>query len=168
MNTPRFDYSEAFSRNIGWVTEAEQAVLKSKRVAIAGLGGVGGVHLTTLSRLGIGAFHIADADHFELANFNRQAGATVSTLGQSKLDVMTRMARDINPEIDIKDFSEGIHEGNIEAFLDGVDIYVDALDFLCSISAARFLPNVTGAAFPPSPQAPSAQVRPILFFARRV
>jgi len=39
-----------FSRNIGWVTRAEQAALRSKRVAIAGLGGVGGLHLVTMAR----------------------------------------------------------------------------------------------------------------------
>ena len=54
-----FHYESAFARNIGWVTNAEQAILRGKRVAIAGGGGVGGVHLLTLARLGIGAFHIA-------------------------------------------------------------------------------------------------------------
>ena len=53
-----FHYQTAFSRNIGWVTETEQALLRGKRVAIAGMGGVGGAHLLTLARLGIGAFHI--------------------------------------------------------------------------------------------------------------
>ena len=71
-----FNYDEAFSRNIGWVTEAEQQSLRGKRVAIAGLGGVGGVHLLTLARLGIGRFAIADLDRFDLVNFNRQVGAT--------------------------------------------------------------------------------------------
>ena len=51
-----FDYATAFSRNIGWLTEAEQTVLRDKRVAVAGLGGVGGSHVLTLARLGIGAF----------------------------------------------------------------------------------------------------------------
>jgi ThiF family len=49
---------------------------RHSRVAIAGLGGVGGIHLATLARLGIGSFHIADPDRFEPANFNRQHGAT--------------------------------------------------------------------------------------------
>ena len=77
-----FDYHEAFARNIGWVTEAEQAALRGKRIAIAGMGGVGGVHLLTLTRLGIGAFNIADMDTFDVVNFNRQAGASMSTVGQ--------------------------------------------------------------------------------------
>ncbi len=125
----QFDYDEAFSRNIGWVTEAEQHVLRSKRVAIAGMGGVGGIHLLTLARLGIGAFNIADPDTFELANFNRQAGATMSTLGRPKVEVLAEMARDINPEVNITTFPLGIDENNLPEFFTGVDLYVDGLDF---------------------------------------
>ncbi|MET3131244.1 molybdopterin/thiamine biosynthesis adenylyltransferase [Oxalobacteraceae bacterium GrIS 1.11] len=127
--TDGFSYRDAFARNIGWVTPAEQEVLRQKRIAIAGLGGVGGVHLLTLARLGIGAFHISDLDHFEIANFNRQVGATMSTLGQPKVEVLARMAHDINPELDIKCFAEGVNKDNLRAFLDGVDLYVDGLDF---------------------------------------
>lgn len=88
--TVSFDYAAAFSRNIGWVTEAEQQALRGKRVAIAGMGGVGGVHLLTLARLGIGAFNIADFDDFDIVNFNRQAGALVSTLGRPKVTCWPR------------------------------------------------------------------------------
>lgn len=131
MSSPaqQFDYSAAFSRNLGWVTTAEQAALRGKRVAIAGLGGVGGVHALTLARLGVGRFHLADFDTFDLANFNRQAGATVSTLGQSKLEVIAAMARDINPELEIRAFADGVTRANLDAFLEGVDVYVDGLDF---------------------------------------
>lgn len=88
MSEGLFRYDEAFARNIGWVTEAEQAALRGKRIAIAGVGGVGGVHLLSLARLGIGAFHVAEMDTFDLVNFNRQAGAMMSTLGRPKVDVM--------------------------------------------------------------------------------
>ncbi len=124
-----FDFSEAFSRNLGWITQAEQTTLQSKRIAIAGMGGVGGSHLLTLSRLGIGHFTIADFDHFELANFNRQAGASVSHLGKPKTDTMSALASDINPELDIKHFNDGINEENLDAFLKDVDLYIDGLDF---------------------------------------
>ncbi|HRH72465.1 MAG TPA: ThiF family adenylyltransferase [Zoogloea sp.] len=129
MSEGLFRYDEAFARNIGWVTEAEQASLRGKRVAIAGVGGVGGVHLLSLARLGIGAFHVAEMDTFDLVNFNRQAGAMMSTLGRPKVEVMIEMARDINPELDIQVFGEGVNAGNLDAFLDGVDLYVDGLDF---------------------------------------
>ncbi len=125
----RFSYNEAFSRNIGWLTVAEQQVLRRKRVAIAGLGGVGGAHLITLARLGVGAFHIADFDAFDLANFNRQSGALLSTLGRPKADVLAEMAKDINPELDLQVFGEGVSEVNLDRFLKGADLYVDGLDF---------------------------------------
>ena len=125
----KFNYNEAFSRNIGWITESEQLLLKNKRVAIAGMGGVGGSHLLTHCRLGIGKFNIADFDTFELANFNRQAGATLPHLSQPKAETLHNMARTINPELDIKVFSQGICEDNIDEFLNDVDIYIDGLDF---------------------------------------
>lgn len=124
-----FAYDQAFSRNIGWVTEAEQAYLRAKRIAIAGLGGVGGVHLLTLARLGIANFTISDFDAFDIVNFNRQAGATMATLGQPKSAVLAAMARDINPEIDLRILPDGVQAATVDAFLDGVDIYVDGLDF---------------------------------------
>jgi len=124
-----FNYQDAFSRNIGWVTEDEQLQLQNKRVAIAGAGGVGGIHLVTLARLGIANFNISDFDDFEVHNFNRQSGAFMSTLGQQKVDVMENIAKDINPEADIKSFPEGIFSHNVDEFLEDVDIYVDALDF---------------------------------------
>ncbi|MFL6673679.1 MAG: ThiF family adenylyltransferase [Massilia sp.] len=127
--TNSFRYEQAFSRNIGWVTPDEQAILRNKRVAIAGGGGVGGVHLLTLARLGVTKFHIADFDRFDIVNFNRQVGAMMSTLGEPKAEVLARMAKDINPEIDIKIFPEGINNDNLGEFLSGVDLYVDALDF---------------------------------------
>ncbi|WP_426340788.1 ThiF family adenylyltransferase [Pseudoduganella sp. S-14] len=146
-----FNYGKAFSRNIGWVTEAEQASLRGKRVAIAGAGGVGGVHLMTLVRLGVGAFHIADFDKFDLPNFNRQVGAMQSTRGLPKIEVMARMARDVNPELEIRMFPDGINAGNLDAFFEGVDIYIDSLDFFAfdirqqtfALCARRGIPATT-------------------------
>lgn len=135
---PRFDYATAFSRNIGWVTSAEQARLRQARVAIAGMGGVGGVHLLTLARLGVGRFRIADFDRFEVHNFNRQAGAFVSTLDQPKVDVLARLAKDINPSVEIDRFQHGVRPDNVDEFLEGVDVYVDGIDFF-ALAARRLL-----------------------------
>ena len=124
-----FAYDTAFSRNIGWVTEVEQHRLRDCRVAIAGMGGVGGAHLLTLARLGIGAFSIADFDTFDVVNFNRQAGALVSTLGKPKAETLDSMVRDINPDLDMRVFPDGVTGDNLEVFLTGADLYVDGLDF---------------------------------------
>lgn len=131
-----FNYDDAFSRNIGWVTEAEQQRLRHARVGIGGLGGVGGVHLLTLARLGVGRFSIADFDVFDIVNFNRQVGATLSSLKEPKIDVLAHMAKDINPEVDLRLFPAGVQEENLEAFLEDVDVYVDGLDFF-AFSARR-------------------------------
>lgn len=124
----QFDYNVAFSRNIGWFTEKEQAHLRQCRVAVGGLGGVGGSHLITLARLGIGKFTITDLDTFDWPNLNRQAGASCSTMGLPKLDVMARQVLDINPEADLKLMPNGLSLDNIDDFLDGVDLYMDSLD----------------------------------------
>ena len=129
LDISRFDYDAAFSRNLGWTTDWEQAALRLKRVAIAGMGGVGGIHLLTLARLGIGQFHIADFDCFDVVNLNRQAGATIASLGRPKVDVMAEMAAAINPDIQIARFGEGVTPDNLDRFLSGCDLFVDGLDF---------------------------------------
>ena len=124
-----FDYEKAFSRNIGWVTASEQLKLKGARVAIAGLGGVGGAHLLTLSRLGITRFNISDFDEFDVHNLNRQAGAFMPSMGKPKLDTLAQLAKDINPESEILLFPKGVQPDNVDVFLRDVDVYVDGLDF---------------------------------------
>jgi molybdopterin/thiamine biosynthesis adenylyltransferase len=147
----QFDYRTAFARNIGWLTDAEQDQLRHKRVAIAGMGGVGGVHLLTLARLGIERFTIADLDVFEAANLNRQSGASVSTLGRPKVEVLADMARDINPGCDLRIFGSGVSRDNMASFFADVDLYVDGLDFFAfearesvfAYCAAHNIPAVT-------------------------
>ncbi|MEJ2620107.1 MAG: ThiF family adenylyltransferase [Candidatus Thiodiazotropha sp.] len=124
-----FNYQLAFSRNIGWVTESEQQRLANARVAIAGLGGVGGSHLLTLTRLGIGQFNLADFDSFAIENFNRQSGANLNTIGKSKLDTMIDAALAINPQLKLKTFPQGVKADQAVTFLQGCDIYLDGLDF---------------------------------------
>ncbi|MEW8525966.1 MAG: ThiF family adenylyltransferase, partial [Candidatus Thiodiazotropha endolucinida] len=124
------------SRTTGWVTESELQRLRNSRVAIAGLGGVGGNHLLTLTRLGVGGFNLADFDTFAIENFNRQAGANLTTIGRPKLDVLLEMALSINPELDIYQFPQGVSPARAEAFLSDCDLYLDGLDFF-AIEARR-------------------------------
>ena len=118
-----FNYSQAFRRNLGWITEAEQLRLRYATVAIGGMGGVGGHYLLALARLGVGKFRIADYDHFELANFNRQAGATLATVNLSKCDTMAAMAQAINPTAKIEIYGQGLSDNVLNDFFEGVDIY---------------------------------------------
>lgn len=148
-----FNYDLAFSRNIGWLTTKEQSSLRNKRVAIAGMGGVGGFHLLSMARLGFERFNIADFDHFELANFNRQAGAGMSTLGKPKVEILAEQARDINPSMDVRIFSGGVNEDNLSEFFAEVDIYIDGLDFFAfqarelifAFCAKQDIPAITAA-----------------------
>lgn len=123
-----FDYTEAFSRNIGLLTPEEQATLRTHTIAIPGMGGVGGAHLISLVRQGFEKFKIADLDAYELKNFNRQYGARLETIGRPKVEVMKEEALKINPNCEIEIFPEGISEANIDQFLSGVDLGIDAID----------------------------------------
>lgn len=128
MNKP-FNYKNAFSRTVGWVTPDELERLRQTKVAIGGLGGVGGAHLLMLTRLGIGRFSLAEFDEFEEENSNRQAGAGRSTLGRRKLDVMVERALDINPDLELDLYPQGVQRDSVDGFLNDVDVYVDGLDF---------------------------------------
>ena len=138
-----FSRAEAFERNRGLISAEEQERLARSSVAIAGCGGVGGLHAHTLARLGIGRFCIADADTFSLPNFNRQVGATMETLGRSKAEVTAQMIRSINPEANVELVESNITEKNVDEFLGRVDLVLDGLDFFamtarrCLFDAAR-------------------------------
>jgi molybdopterin/thiamine biosynthesis adenylyltransferase/nitroreductase len=138
MNFTYRYWEEAFARNIGFLSPAEQDRLHRATVALPGLGGVGGAHLVTLARTGIGRFHLADFDCFETANVNRQHGARVGTFGRPKLDVMRQELRAINPYADVQSFPEGVAPENIDRFLEGVDVLVDSIDFF-SLELRRLL-----------------------------
>ncbi|MZI96108.1 ThiF family adenylyltransferase [Vibrio sp. CAIM 722] len=131
-------YKLAVTRNIGLVTEEEQTRLKHSRVAVAGCGGLGGRELIDLVRMGIGRFNLADFDEFSIKNVNRQIGATSSTADRPKVEVMTEMAKDIHPSVDIKMFPNGIQEDNVVDFVSNADVIVDAIDFF-SMPARRLL-----------------------------
>ncbi|NLW81316.1 MAG: hypothetical protein GXY42_06550 [Desulfovibrionales bacterium] len=129
LSTPSAYRDAAFSRNIGLLSPGEQERLARARVAIPGMGGVGGVHLINLVRTGIGCFSLADFDRFDPVNVNRQFGARVPAFGRPKLEVMIEEALSINPFLDIAPYPAGLTPQNLEVFLTGVDVVLDGLDF---------------------------------------
>jgi molybdopterin/thiamine biosynthesis adenylyltransferase len=137
-NSATFNYDRAFARNLGLVSEAEQAALRNTCVALPGLGGVGGAHLQALARMGVGGFHLADPDTFDVVNFNRQLGATTDTIGRNKAEVMEQTLLTINPDANIDTIPSGVTPENAERFLHGVDVVVDGIEFFC-IEARRML-----------------------------
>lgn len=133
-----FSAAEAFERNLGLVTREEQEKLGRSLAVIAGCGGVGGLHAHTLARLGVGRFRLTDFDTFSVANFNRQIGATMETVGKDKAAVTAAMVRSINPDAQIAIVPGGVTRENADDFVRGAGVVVDGIDFF-SLAARRTL-----------------------------
>ncbi|MGN1204219.1 MAG: ThiF family adenylyltransferase [Lachnospiraceae bacterium] len=103
--------------------------LKTQRVAVFGIGGVGGYVCEALVRSGIGAFDLIDDDKVCLTNLNRQIIATRKTIGKYKTDVMKERILDINPEADVRVRHCFFLPENAEEFpFSEYDYVVDAVD----------------------------------------
>lgn len=118
-----------FERNLGFLSAEEQAILNGSTVAIAGAGGDGGLLAVQLARLGVGGIRLADPDPFEAENINRQACSTVKTNGENKAEVVGRFVNDINPDIEVELFTEGVTADNVERFVAGSDLVIDETEF---------------------------------------
>jgi molybdopterin-synthase adenylyltransferase len=101
-----FDYYSFTGRNIGFVDEREQQLLRQARVFVCGVGGMGGAALMALARAGVGKFVIADIDRFEVSNLNRQVFAFADAVGREKAVVAAEAAKRINPTIEIEVLGE--------------------------------------------------------------
>ena len=103
--------------------------LFSSRVAVFGIGGVGGYTVEALARSGIGALDLIDDDKICLTNINRQIIATRMTVGRYKADVMKERVLEINPLCDVRTIKEKITPENVAAcFEDRPDFVADAID----------------------------------------
>jgi molybdopterin/thiamine biosynthesis adenylyltransferase len=123
-------YREIFSRNHGLITEDEQSLLRRSTVAIAGVGGVGGLLAERLIRIGIGRLKISDPGDFQKSNFNRQYGASMVTLDHNKAETVSRQLADINPTAQIVWDKTGISdESSANVFIHDADFIIDEMDF---------------------------------------
>lgn len=138
MSAEKFSRKDAFSRNLGLISEQEQDDLANSLVVVAGCGGVGGMHVHTLARLGIGRYRVADFDTFSVGNFNRQMGANMSTVGRDKAEVTAEMIRLINPEAEVEIYADGLQPDNADDFVAGAKVVVDGIDFF-ALPARRLL-----------------------------
>lgn len=103
--------------------------LKNSRVAVFGVGGVGGYVCEALARSGVGKLDIVDNDTVSVSNINRQIIALNSTIGKYKVDVAKERLLDINPDIDIKTYKSFFLKGNENEFpFEEYDYIVDAID----------------------------------------
>lgn len=134
----QFEYDVAFSRNLGIVSPSEQQRLRQATALVVGCGGVGGSHAVSLARLGFGHFRLIDPDVFDWANFNRQIGATVDTVGKPKAETIADAVRCINPEATVTVTSARLDADNVRQLVSGCDVVLDGLDFF-AIEARRTL-----------------------------
>lgn len=106
--------------------------IKGKTILIVGVGGVGGYTATSLVRSGIENIIIIDYDTIDITNINRQITAYHSTIGKKKVDVLSNMLLDINPNIKITKYDMFLSEQNIESIFDNcnIDYIIDACDAL--------------------------------------
>lgn len=120
---------EIFTRTELLLGKAAMKKLNEARVAIFGIGGVGGYVCEALIRSGIQKFDLIDSDTVDITNLNRQIIALHSTIGRCKVDVMKERMSDINPEADIRVYNCFFLPENADQFpFDEYDYVVDAVD----------------------------------------
>lgn len=108
------------------------ARLREARVAVIGVGGVGAYAAEMLVRSGVGHMLLLDSDCVGITNINRQLVALHSTIGQPKVEVLSRRLLDINPELELETIDSYLNEANVAELLDGrgLTFLVDAIDTL--------------------------------------
>jgi molybdopterin/thiamine biosynthesis adenylyltransferase len=117
-----------FLRNYRAVSESEQALLGKSRVAVIGLGGLGGVVAEILARIGVGALTLVDGDRFEESNLNRQLMSTVENLGEFKSEAAARRIKAVNPAVQLHVHSGFIDENSVAPLLKDATVVIDCLD----------------------------------------
>ena len=146
---------EIFMRNYGIIDELEQKKLAHSKVTVLGAGGVGGITLISLARMGVGNIHVIDMDKFELSNINRQMLSSTSRVNLYKAECAKETLLDINPSINIKVSIDKLNEENAEELFHDSDVIIDATDNLVSrVIIHRFaqklkIPSVWIAVTPP-------------------
>ena len=129
---------EEFSRTELLIGKEALQKLQNSRVAIFGVGGVGGYTLEALVRSGVGKIDVIDNDKVSLSNLNRQILATGKTIGKFKVDVAEERALEINPKIEIKkhqmfytpETSDMIDFSQYDYIVDAIDTVVGKLSLI--------------------------------------
>lgn len=121
--------SDQFIRTRLLVGDEPLERLKNAKIAVFGVGGVGGYAVEALARSGVGTLHLYDDDTVSESNLNRQIAALHSTLGQPKAQVMARRILDINPDCQVRAVELFYLPENADSVdLSAYDYVVDAID----------------------------------------
>jgi molybdopterin/thiamine biosynthesis adenylyltransferase len=121
-------YGERTDRNLGWITEEEQGLLRRSTVCVAGCGGMGGVAAELLLRAGIGEVRIADLEIFDSSNIHRQVAAGIDTVGASKAFATARHLRSIIDDTTLVVYPQGIVSSTAAPFVEGADLVLDEVE----------------------------------------
>ncbi len=125
--------SNQFSRTELLIGKEAVEKLKKSKVAIFGIGGVGSYTVEALARAGIGHLVLVDYDKYDVTNINRQLGATHSTIGKYKVDVMKERILDINPDAIVEVYRPEQIDGGEASIIDSTFTYVvDAIDTMAN------------------------------------
>ncbi len=120
---------QAFSRTAALLGAQAMEKLQNARVAVFGLGGVGGYCLEALARSGVGSFDLIDADTIDVTNINRQILALSDNVGRYKTEVARERVLDINPSAEVRTFNLFYDENTCSKFdFSDYDYIVDAID----------------------------------------
>ena len=120
---------EQFSRTEILLGEAAVNKLHNARVAVFGIGGVGGYTVEALARCGVGQLDLIDSDTVSVSNINRQILATHSTVGMLKVDAAKARVLDINPDCEVRTYPIFYLPDTAEQFdFTQYDYIVDAID----------------------------------------
>lgn len=124
------DYWHVYQRNIGLFSPEQQQTLRSAKVFVAGVGGVGGIEAATLARFGVGELVIMDPGIFDEPDMNRQFAAMHSTLGQNKAQATARLLQDINPFIKLHVLDQAPEDlDTLASVMKGCSLVIDAIDY---------------------------------------
>jgi len=119
---------ERYLRNAGTIGVSGQAKLLNARVVIIGAGGLGGMIVELLARMGVGFLRVVDGDTFAPHNLNRQLLAKENNLGREKAAEAVKRVGKINSDVEVEAVNEMLGADNAEELLTGMDLVVDALD----------------------------------------
>jgi len=134
---------ERFSRTAALLGQENIDKLKNRRVAVFGIGGVGGHACEALCRCGVGMIDIFDGDVVDVSNINRQLIATQKTVGRDKVDVMRERLLEINPDAVVcahkifylPETADNVDLSVYDYVIDAVDTITAKLEIICRCNA---------------------------------
>ncbi|PIE60908.1 MAG: hypothetical protein CSA29_06075 [Desulfobacterales bacterium] len=147
----RQELDQRYSRNLNTLSPQDQEKLGKSRVAILGLGGLGGGVCELLARTGVGALTLIDGDSFDISNLNRQLMCLEDNIGHSKAQEAAKRVKKVNATVQTTVFQAYAGPDNLKQMIENADIVVDCLDtiqarlHLQDAADALGIPLVSGA-----------------------